>query len=90
MPVYSASAIMEWLIKLLSNLPTETSVEESFDHRHYQPSASTMLMSQPICPKRPVGQAEPEQARFTKQKQCSDMMKYVCIDQNTQAFLIAD
>lgn len=59
---FNASAVIKSLIKLMSNPPGEPGVDERYDCEHHQPSASSMLMSQPISPNRPSVRAEPEQA----------------------------
>lgn len=57
---FNASAVIKSLIKLMSNLPGESGVGERHDCRHQQPSASNMLVSQPISPNRPAVQADQE------------------------------
>lgn len=64
---FNKSAVLNSLIKLVTNLLKTLSVGEKYDHRHKQPNAPNMLMLQIIL-KRASFQAGPEKVRNSESR----------------------
>lgn len=62
---FNTSAVINSLIKLVSNLPRELGVGEKYDHSHKQTSAPNMLMLQKISLQRSCLQEQPEKAKLS-------------------------